>query len=302
MAVELTRAAPSSADSSDYLRTAFQPGGWGDRIVFGYMFRVVSAVAAVITPMLIVSAWGAINGWQMTTPMLIFYALTVIVMVSSGEAMRIGVYESRIRPKPHKSDNYAGVTQEFLQMHGHATWGYRIAKRAVDISIASLSLAAFFPIFITVGLLIRFDSRGPVVVSMRRIGRYGREFKMYKFRTFEQASDQETAATVTRVGRFLRATSFDELPQLVNVLQGDMSIVGPRPMAIAQAVLHKSSTDAGEVNAALELMKYAKPGITGIQAQDGSHPNSVLEYVLRRSVMRDFRIMVTTVFFMLRKP
>lgn len=115
----------------------------------------------------------------------------------------------------------------------------RWMKRASDCVLASVALAAFSPLLLACGVAVRLDDGGPVLYAQERIGRYGRPFRIYKFRTMRQ--DAEAAGPclshgggsgdprLTRAGRFLRAHHLDELPQLWNVVVGDMSLVGPRP-------------------------------------------------------------------------
>jgi lipopolysaccharide/colanic/teichoic acid biosynthesis glycosyltransferase len=112
----------------------------------------------------------------------------------------------------------------------------RVIKRAFDLVIASIALLLLSPIFVVVALIILVDSRGPVFFVQRRVGRGGRMFRMVKFRTMRVGAEQATGnvspagdARVTRVGRVLRSWYLDELPQLANVVRGDMSLVGPRP-------------------------------------------------------------------------
>ncbi len=124
---------------------------------------------------------------------------------------------------------------------------YEFIKRFTDISVSLLALIFLFPLMLVIVVLIKLDSRGPVLFSQNRVGRNGKIFKMYKFRSMvanaedllrELRSKNEMSGPmfkikydprVTRVGRFIRKTSLDELPQLINVLKGDMSLVGPRP-------------------------------------------------------------------------
>jgi len=108
--------------------------------------------------------------------------------------------------------------------------------RLLDIGAAALGLALLSPLFLLVGLWIKLDSPGPVFYRAARVGRNGAPFRLYKFRSMVAGADRQgpgiTAtgdARVTRVGRFLRSTKLDELPQLINVLKGEMSLVGPRP-------------------------------------------------------------------------
>lgn len=109
-------------------------------------------------------------------------------------------------------------------------------KSLFDITFSFLGLVVLFPLFILIGLLIKLDSEGPVFYRGVRVGRFGKPFKIYKFRTMVidaesigGTSTPDDDPRITRVGRFLRKYKFDELPQLINVLKGEMSIVGPRP-------------------------------------------------------------------------
>lgn len=114
---------------------------------------------------------------------------------------------------------------------------YRIAKRALDIVVASVALVLLAPLMLVIAALIRLDSEGPALFRQERVGQGGRRFRMLKFRTMvdgcglllDGPHKRPDDARVTRVGRLLRRTSLDELPQLINVLRGEMSLVGPRP-------------------------------------------------------------------------
>ena len=123
----------------------------------------------------------------------------------------------------------------------------RAAKRAIDLALALVALIVLSPVAIILIVAIRLDSTGPVLFKQDRIGRDGRRFRMWKFRTMVADAEQRRSALlelsrdpnwlqmdhdprVTRVGRLLRTTSLDELPQLVNVVRGEMSLVGPRPL------------------------------------------------------------------------
>ncbi len=130
----------------------------------------------------------------------------------------------------------------------HRSWGYEFGKRMIDITLSLLGLAALSPLLLLTALLVKLTDFGPVLFSQTRVGRGGAEFTCYKFRTMvpnaEELKDSlhdlnhhQSGVTfkiphdprMTRLGRLLRKTSIDELPQLINVLKGDMSIVGPRP-------------------------------------------------------------------------
>jgi lipopolysaccharide/colanic/teichoic acid biosynthesis glycosyltransferase len=111
-----------------------------------------------------------------------------------------------------------------------------VIKRAFDIAIAATGLIALLPVMAVAAVLIKCDSQGPVFFKQRRMGRGFRDFLIYKFRTMKENSEVTGRLItigddprITRVGRFLRKTKIDELPQLINVLKGEMSLVGPRP-------------------------------------------------------------------------
>jgi lipopolysaccharide/colanic/teichoic acid biosynthesis glycosyltransferase len=115
------------------------------------------------------------------------------------------------------------------------SWGYRVGKRFMDISISLVSLALLSPIMLLAALIIKLDSPGPIIFRQKRLGLKGKLFTMYKLRTMHVSApiySPKKAAddpAITRVGSFLRRTCLDEVPQLVNVLRGEMSLVGPRP-------------------------------------------------------------------------
>ncbi len=143
-------------------------------------------------------------------------------------------------------------------------------KRASDIAIASGALIILWPIFLFAALAIKLESRGPVFFQQRRCGFNNREFTILKFRTMYTCEDGDSVRQVTRndprvskVGAFLRRTSIDELPQLFNVLRGEMAIVGPRPHAIAH---DKAWAHIVEFYA---LRHHIKPGITGLAQVNG---------------------------------
>jgi lipopolysaccharide/colanic/teichoic acid biosynthesis glycosyltransferase len=109
-------------------------------------------------------------------------------------------------------------------------------KRTFDIVVASIALVVLSPVLVVAALAVKLDSRGPIIFSQRRVGLGGVPFSIYKFRTMAHAPTRDQVnvsaagdARVTRVGRVLRGTFLDEIPQLINVLKGDMSLVGPRP-------------------------------------------------------------------------
>ena len=135
-------------------------------------------------------------------------------------------------------------------------------KRCTDLFIACTAAVAFLPLMLLVACLIKLDSAGPVFFTQRRVGKNGELFDIYKFRTMRQGTpnlptDQmlKLPSPVTKIGKFLRATSLDELPQIFNVLKNDMSIVGPRPALYNQVGLTEMRLQA-------RVLRFL-PGITG---------------------------------------
>jgi putative colanic acid biosynthesis UDP-glucose lipid carrier transferase len=143
-------------------------------------------------------------------------------------------------------------------------------KRLMDFSVALAVLVFILPLMLLVTLLIKLDSRGPVFFRQRRTGLKGEQFRIYKFRSMNVLEDgaevkqaMQNDKRVTRVGAFLRRSSIDELPQLINVLQGDMSLVGPRPHALAH-----DEHFGGFVPGYYDRFR-ARPGITGLAQVNG---------------------------------
>ena len=187
----------------------------------------------------------------------------------------------------------------------------RLIKRLFDVIVAGAAAIILSPILVVAALAVKLTSPGPVIFRQPRIGKDGRSFQIYKFRSMRAEASDSRAETltarddnrVTRVGAFLRKSSIDELPQLFNVLNGDMSIVGPRPHAAAAKA---GDTLYWEVDARYWARHCIKPGMTGL-AQVRGHRGSTdhhqdlidrlqsdLEYVTAWSVWRDLRIIVAT--------
>ncbi len=147
---------------------------------------------------------------------------------------------------------------------GPLNYSQQTMKRIFDLSIASVGLITLAPLLLIIALLIKLDSSGPVMFRQRRAGFNGRTFEIFKFRSMITLDDEgsikqatKNDERVTRIGRWLRKLSLDELPQLLNVLQGNMSIVGPRPHALS----HDSKYN--DLIATYALRHHVKPGITG---------------------------------------
>lgn len=172
-------------------------------------------------------------------------------------------------------------------------------KRALDIVAATGGLVAASPILLAVGALIRLESPGPAIFAQARVGRDGREFTCYKLRTMRAETDNVPthmvgASSITRIGGFLRKSKLDEVPQLVNVLRGEMSLVGPRPCLPSQDQLIAERRGRGVLD--------VRPGITGlaqINDIDMSDPVRLARvdahYVRRQRLALDLRIVWRTV-------
>ncbi|WP_079062611.1 sugar transferase [Peterkaempfera griseoplana] len=173
-------------------------------------------------------------------------------------------------------------------------------KRGGDLAVAVPAGIVAIPLVLLIALLVRATMGGPVVFRQVRTGRDGAEFEILKFRTMRDRRfpDEEDAPRITRLGRLLRATSLDELPQLWNVLRGDMGVIGPRP-TLPEQVVHYSPRQRGRL--------AVRPGLTGwaqIQGRNSiSWPERIeldLWYIEHRSLRLDLRILLRTVGVLLR--
>lgn len=187
----------------------------------------------------------------------------------------------------------------------------RAAKRGLDLAVTVPALILSAPLLLVVAIAIKLDSRGPVFFKQLRVGRGNQQFRIYKFRTMRSEQSDHAGAQsasrdderVTGVGRFLRRTSIDELPQLLNVLEGDMSLVGPRPHALGSLAGDKLFW---QVDQRYWLRHALKPGITGLaqvrgfrgatdREEDLEHRLAAdLEYLRNWSIWREISILAST--------
>lgn len=182
---------------------------------------------------------------------------------------------------------------------------YRAVKRFLDVTASFLGLVLLSPLLLAVSILIKIDSRGPVIFRQKRIGRNGKVFEIYKFRSMCVGAEKTGSgvysgkgdARVTRIGEILRATSIDELPQLLNILKGEMSFVGPRPPLTYHPWKYEEYTDFQK------RMFEVRPGITGWAQVNGRkdvewHKRIELNvwYVDHMSLLLDIKIMFMTAF------
>jgi len=193
----------------------------------------------------------------------------------------------------------------------NGSFGYIVAKRGFDLVMGAFILLLLIPIFPLVALMIKLDSRGPVFYKQDRVGERGRRFKFYKFRSMYSEADRQLSSLekeneqdgpvfkikddprVTNVGKFLRRSSLDEIPQILNVIRGDMSLVGPRPPLPSEVEQYKPWH---------RRRLDVKPGITCLWQISGRSQIGFdewmrldIEYLKTRSIATDMMIFVKTV-------
>lgn len=193
-------------------------------------------------------------------------------------------------------------TEDDVELTAWQSW----AKRLIDVVLAAVVLLLLWPVGVLVALLVRLTSAGPAIYSSKRVGQDNTLFTMYKFRTMQTETPEvathlmeEPTSFLTPVGGALRKSSLDELPQLVNVLKGDMSLVGPRPALHNQHDLVRLRTE--------KRVHRLRPGITGLAQVSGrdslSIPDKVdyeVEYSHSRSVSMDLILIGRTALSVLR--
>ena len=186
----------------------------------------------------------------------------------------------------------------------------KILKRMLDIAVSIPAIIILLPLMALTAIAIKADSKGPVIYSQERVGQYGKTFKVYKFRSMRQDAEaksgpvlaKEGDSRITKVGRFIRATRIDELPQLFNVLKGEMSIVGPRPerpFFVEQFIKEKPE---------YVYRHNVKPGITGLAQIAGKYNTTAYDklvydliYIQNVSVMYDLTLMLQTLKVLITK-
>ena len=178
---------------------------------------------------------------------------------------------------------------------------YKIVKRILDMTLSALLLALLAPAMLLIALAVRIDTEGNAIFKQTRIGKNGKPFTCYKFRTMYVTAPKNTPKSalleseshITHVGRFLRRTSLDELPQLYNVLRGEMSIVGPRPLIAEEGEIHELRRRCGVTD--------TRPGITGLAQISGRDGITDIEkarydakYARNISLLTDVKIVFRT--------
>jgi len=183
---------------------------------------------------------------------------------------------------------------------------FNICKRVFDILIAVVAMVILSPVFFAICIIIKFSSKGPIIFKQERAGKNSKPFVFYKFRTMKPDVEPFGASPksgqdprLTKVGKFLREYSLDELPQLFNVLKGDMSIVGPRPLYISQIP---------EWNERQKKRLLVKPGLTGLAQIEGRAEltreeklDLDVKYVETISLLTDIMIILATIAYVFRR-
>ncbi|WP_342602397.1 sugar transferase [Peribacillus sp. FSL E2-0159] len=184
---------------------------------------------------------------------------------------------------------------------------YPKVKRGFDFLLSFFAIFVLWPFFLIIAIMIKLSSNGPVLFKQKRIGRHKRVFYILKFRTMriEAPKDmpthllQDPSTFITSIGKFLRKTSLDELPQLINILKGDMSFVGPRPALWNQYDLIEERDKYGA--------NYIFPGLTGWAQINGRDELPIKikarldgEYVKRMGILFDLEVFIKTVFSVLK--
>jgi len=179
-------------------------------------------------------------------------------------------------------------------------------KRSFDLILVLLAILIFSPLFATIAFLIKFFDNGPVFFISKRVGKNGQLFDLYKFRSMPISTPLYSSKIIkdvelTKLGKFIRRSNLDELPQLLNILKGDMSIVGPRPSLKSQDELNTLRKLNGSI--------LCLPGLTGL-AQINSYDNMSdnvkasfdFEYAKKITFLNDLKIIILTFSYLFRPP
>lgn len=294
---------------------------------FGYMFRFIIGLFSVIGGLLILILIGSLTKWQLHDWMIYAYGIFIAIVVFFGEVVRVALYErilqidgdhlyvefsldqmpviagSKSSYSSHfprssqmgRSNNVAIKKNEFL-------W----VKRILDIIFGFVFLVLFFPLIMVIATLVKYSSPGPIFLRLARVNMRGEIFYQYRFRTIYIPADvpvshPSAVMYFTSVGTLLRKSSLDLLPQLINVIRGEMSLVGPRCYTKEEFERFKNIIDEYP-----EFRRF-KPGITGLSMVEGyssissnknyflSRLDFELHYVRHWSVWSDFKILARTV-------
>lgn len=195
---------------------------------------------------------------------------------------------------------------------------YGVIKRSLDVTLSVIALIILSPVFLIIAAIIKLDSKGPVFFIHKRIGKDGKEIGIYKFRSMVQNAEDMIAEfteeqkkefrenyklqddpRVTKIGKILRKTSLDELPQILNILKGDLSIIGPRPVIKRELEKYENNK---------EKFLSVKPGLTGFWAANGRSDTTYSErvqmelyYIDHMSLKMDIKIFFKTIISVIKK-
>jgi len=229
----------------------------------------------------------------------------------------VALHVEQIAPPTVLMDNVKILTSDGMYLEGFAASSirYTVFKRLIDIAASCFLITLFAPVLLLIALLVRFSSQGPALYKERRVGRFGKHFTIYKFRSmhtreflqcvlnYRESEHDELKRRlshkhvhdprITRVGAVLRKLSLDELPQLFNILKGDMSLVGPRPVVDAEITSYGSYAI---------FYKLVVPGLSGLWQVSGRNDVSFktrvrldVTYCRRWSLLLDLAIIARTI-------
>jgi lipopolysaccharide/colanic/teichoic acid biosynthesis glycosyltransferase len=277
---------------------------------FTLIYRIGMSFIALAFSALPVLVWGGLNGWRLTHEMIAVQAFIVIAIIAVGESLRTAVYARSKEAHDEFSRRMAVEALIAITRAKRSDQRHRAAppprqalsKRALDVGFATAALILLAPTLLLIALLIKLDSPGPVLYKQVQLGAGARPFLLYRFRWFPlqetqlrqrpaKQRGQEEAWHVTLVGRLLIATSLAELPALINVLRGEMSLVGPRPLREADRHLV----------ADFQERFLTRPGLTGPwvlwtagRQELAEYLTHEVDYVRYWSIGLDLRILLRT--------
>jgi lipopolysaccharide/colanic/teichoic acid biosynthesis glycosyltransferase len=315
--------APADARTPKRRRGGSLRGFWRQEPVFTFAYRVFLGLIAFLFAVVVVSLVYFVSGLSIGYWIVAVQIGVVAAILLFGENLREAAYDIAAQRVPPvvidiqtglKVIERAEASVAYSRVAPHSI-GERILKRAVDIALAAFALVLVLPMLLITAIAIKLDSPGPVLVSSRRIGRSGKEFRLLKFRTrvtvignfSRHGSGQREDSSIeefnepgndkpqlTRLGSFLRRTRIDELPQLLNVLRGDMSLVGPAPVFREELALYGD---------ALASVLSIRPGVTGPWRMANEGPAQFhwapfeSDLTTDWSIVADVRILLQTLWF-----